>query len=310
MPLQRLGGRRGGVSISPRMQMQGGGLGDKVGQLRGEVELIAKTLSGAPTRVSEAGPLPALVEVGELVTGTEVYRTYAQGAVLAFLGSLHVAAPELLQSVGTFHLVCLPVALAAAYSKGHDLGPAAARTLLIGGLGAAQVVFATDGKKEQWPWSGAEGLGSAGAGAVASMSAMDMQGGMSQPAAESGFGKEKESKESLIDTLKGMVKEYGKAGLLCYILINLVVYAIVYGLVTSFGDVTVILDTLLPLLPESVSSHVDASAGNFAATFLIVKVTAPLRWVVEIALIPRMVEVIRQTPLAQPLGLRPLEESS
>ena len=68
--------------------------------------------------------------------------------------------------------------------------------------------------------------------------------------------------------------------------------------------------SLSPSGPRSVASHVDTSAGNFAAAFVIVKVTAPLRWVVELTLIPRMVDVIRQTPLAQPLGLRAVEESS
>ena len=73
------------------------------------------------------------------------YRVGVQGAVVAGLGAAHVVQPELLQTVGMFHLaVCLPISIAAAQTKGHKMGPAVAKTLLVGGLASAQIVFATD----------------------------------------------------------------------------------------------------------------------------------------------------------------------
>lgn len=82
-------------------------------------------------------------------------KTHAQGAVGAFIAACHVASPETLQAVGAFHIaVCLPIALASASSKGHQLGPAAAKTLLIGGLAAAQVMFARDENQLRWPSTG------------------------------------------------------------------------------------------------------------------------------------------------------------
>lgn len=89
--------------------------------------------------------LHTLFPSAELMEGTCRYRVWTQGTVVAGLGALHVVNPELLQTVGLFHLsVCLPVAIAAAQAKGHQVAPAVAKTLLVGGLAAAEVFFATD----------------------------------------------------------------------------------------------------------------------------------------------------------------------
>jgi hypothetical protein len=124
------------------------------GTLAGDISLVGKTLLDTPARLRDEGAKAAVMVLGREVTGTDLYRVWAQGAVIAGLGALHVINPELLQTVGLFHLtVCLPICLAATQAKGHDPRPAVAKTLLVGGLAAAQVFFATDANQMRWPGS-------------------------------------------------------------------------------------------------------------------------------------------------------------
>jgi hypothetical protein len=120
------------------------------GTLAGDISLVGKTLLDTPARLRDEGAKAAVMVLGREVTGTDLYRVWAQGAVIAGLGALHVINPELLQTVGLFHLtVCLPICLAATQAKGHDPRPAVAKTLLVGGLAAAQVLFATDANLDE-----------------------------------------------------------------------------------------------------------------------------------------------------------------
>eukprot|EP00802_Teleaulax_amphioxeia_P009801 Tamp_09823.p1 GENE.Tamp_09823~~Tamp_09823.p1 ORF type:complete len:395 (-),score=50.33 Tamp_09823:771-1955(-) len=62
----------------------------------------------------------------------------------------------------------------------------------------------------------------------------------------------------------------------------------------------------LQLLPESIASHIDPSAGAFAIAFVLIKLTGPFRLMIDIAITPMLAKYLRRTWLAGPLGLHSL----
>jgi len=64
------------------------------------------------------------------------------------------------------------------------------------------------------------------------------------------------------------------------------------------------LSQFIALLPESIASHVDPSAGAFAIAFVLVKLTGPVRLMFDVAITPTLAGYLRGTWLAGPLGLR------
>jgi hypothetical protein len=58
------------------------------------------------------------------------------------------------------------------------------------------------------------------------------------------------------------------------------------------------MNTFLQLLPETIASHVDPSAGAFAIAFVLVKLTGPLRLMIDLAITPILARYLRRTWLA------------
>ena len=64
----------------------------------------------------------------------------------------------------------------------------------------------------------------------------------------------------------------------------------------------------LGMLPDAISSHIDPSAGAFAIAFVVVKLTGPMRLMVDIAITPMLARYLRHTWLCGPLGLQQVRQ--
>lgn len=95
------------------------------------------------------------------------------------------------------------------------------------------------------------------------------------------------------------MKEYGKVVLLSHSVIWVGSLAATWAALNSMD-----LSSAIALLPESIASHVDPSAGAFAIAFVLVKLTGPVRLMFDIAITPTLAGYLRGTWLAGPLGLR------
>jgi len=269
-----------------------------------EIGTIFDTIKKTPSKASEVGALPAFIELGEVATATDAYRVYAQGAVGAFLAACHVASPETLQAVGTFHIaVCLPIALASASSKGHQLGPAAAKTLLIGGLAAAKVVFARDDNQLTWPSTGGA-VDGAGAlkGEVAEVAKSEKKEVVKQaPNGVAAAGKAVEEDEpSSMELMQQLAKEYSRVAVLSHFTNLAVFFAVIYSVLMTMD-----MQAVINMLPEFVATRIDPNGGAVAVSYIIVKALSPVRLLLDVALIPKLAEALRPTPLAGFFGLDP-----
>ncbi|KAJ1485029.1 hypothetical protein T484DRAFT_1946373 [Baffinella frigidus] len=291
------------------------------GSLSGDLKLITDTLASSPGRLRDEGAKAAIVELGRDVTSTDLYRVWTQGTVVAGLGALHVVNPELLQTVGLFHLsVCLPVAIAAAQAKGHQVAPAVAKTLLVGGLAAAEVFFATDDNQIAWPLQD----GSSPTPPVQTEDErLDEKLGLSEPRfpVAGTVGQQVGEPVAAVyeapggggggagEQLKVLLAEYGKVGLLVHFSIQLSVLAVVYTAISTAGDPAATLASLLALLPQglgdAVASKIDPSAGTFAVAFVLTKASAPVRIAMDLAVTPIVADALRNTAVAGILGLKP-----
>ena len=132
--------------------------------------------------------------------------------------------------------MCLPIALASASSKGHQLGPAAAKTLLIGGLAAAQVVFAKDENQLRWPSTGGA-VDGAGAlkGEVAKVAKSEKKEDDKQTANEvAAAGKAIEVDEpSSMELMKQLAKEYSRVAVLSHFTNLAAFYAVIYSVLMT-----------------------------------------------------------------------------
>lgn len=64
----------------------------------------------------------------------------------------------------------------------------------------------------------------------------------------------------------------------------------------------------LGMLPDAISSHIDHSAGAFGIAFVVVKLTGPMRLMVDIAITPMLARYLRRTWLCGPLGLQQVRQ--
>mmetsp|Transcript_105718 Transcript_105718/g.170132 ORF Transcript_105718/g.170132 Transcript_105718/m.170132 type:complete len:335 (+) Transcript_105718:14-1018(+) len=64
----------------------------------------------------------------------------------------------------------------------------------------------------------------------------------------------------------------------------------------------------LGMLPDTIASHIDPSAGAFAIAFVVVKLTGPMRLMVDLAITPMLARYLRHTWLAGPLGLQQVRQ--
>ena len=102
------------------------------------------------------------------------------------------------------------------------------------------------------------------------------------------------------DKLQQLVAKYGRVALLSHVAIQGLAFAVVYPLVQSAGDI----GQLTQQLPEFLSARIDPTAGALAVTFILVKATMPARLLMDAAITPKLADVLSNTPLAGPLGLK------
>ena len=100
--------------------------------------------------------------------------------------------------------------------------------------------------------------------------------------------------------LQQLVAKYGRVALLSHVAIQGLAFALVYPLVQSAGDI----GQLTRQLPEFLSARIDPTAGALAVTFILVKATMPARLLMDAAITPKLADVLSNTPLAGPLGLK------
>mmetsp|Transcript_23614 Transcript_23614/g.76903 ORF Transcript_23614/g.76903 Transcript_23614/m.76903 type:complete len:306 (-) Transcript_23614:97-1014(-) len=109
--------------------------------------------------------------------------------------------------------------------------------------------------------------------------------------------------ESQKDKFKRLMQEYGKVVLLSHSTIWGLSLMGTYAFIQSMD-----LTAFIELLPKSIASHVDPSAGAFAIAFVLVKLTGPARLMIDFAITPTLAGFLRQTWLAGPLGLKKFTE--
>ena len=111
---------------------------------------------------------------------------------------------------------------------------------------------------------------------------------------------EEGGKKEGADKLQQLVAKYGRVALLSHVAIQGLAFAVVYPLVQSAGDI----GQLTRQLPEFLSARIDPTAGALAVTFILVKATMPARLLMDAAITPKLADVLSNTPLAGPLGLK------
>ena len=96
-----------------------------------------------------------------------------------------------------------------------------------------------------------------------------------------------------------LAKDYGKVVLLSHCTIWAGSLVATWLAIKSM-DMT----KFLGMLPDTIASHIDPSAGAFAIAFVVVKLTGPMRLMLDLAITPMLARYLRHTWLAGPLGLQ------
>lgn len=112
------------------------------------------------------------------------------------------------------------------------------------------------------------------------------------------------SEEKQQGNLGGLIQMYGKVAMLSHVSIQVVFLGIIYTALNGIG-----VSTVLETLPDGIKSLIDPSAGTLAISFILVKLTMPVRLALDAAVVPTLANALKDTPLSGPLGLNKVEES-